>query len=134
MTLRRVSLMRISHLTVGLAVLVMGAGLAWGKMHALSVGAGAAVMLANFHLLRLLVSLLIRPGLGPWAHALGLALLTLKLTLAMVLVAGVLYQFPVAPMSFALGASLLLVAALLEATVVGEPLETSDCAETQRHA
>jgi hypothetical protein len=94
-----------------------------GVPHAPSVAAGGAVMLANFHLIRMLVSLLMARGSGRWAQASGLVLLTLKLLLGLVLVAGVLYQFPVEPMSFAAGASMLLVACVLEAAWFGEPVD-----------
>jgi hypothetical protein len=79
-------------------------------------------MLANFHLLRLMVLLVYAAGVGPNARTWAVALLTLKLLLAVVLVARSFYQFPVAPLSFALGASMLLIAAVLEATLLGERL------------
>jgi len=120
--LRRVSLRRISHVTLLLAAAGAGIGELSGVADGASIVCGGLVMWANFHLIRLLVSLLIRPGLGPWAQMWGLSLLTLKLLLAVVLVAGVFHQFPVSPMSFAFGASMLLVATVLEATVFGEPL------------
>ena len=124
MKLRRVSLQRISASTLALATGAAIAGWATGLADGTSVVLGGLVMWANFHLIRLLVSLLMRPGLGPRAQVWALVLVTLKLLLAVVLVAGVFYQFPVAPMSFAAGASLLLVAIVLEATVFGEPLPT----------
>jgi hypothetical protein len=52
------------------------------------------------------------------------ALLTLKFLLSVLLVAAVVYQFPVAPLSFAVGSSMLLVASVLEAAVLGEPLSS----------
>jgi len=122
-TLRTVSLNRISNLTLALVAGAMAVGAISGTMHAPSIAAGGAVMLVNFHLLRMLVSLLIRPGLGPWAPVWTLGLLTLKLTIAIVVVAGVLYRFPVAPLSFAAGSSMLVVAAVFEAVIVGEPLK-----------
>ncbi|MFQ5477701.1 MAG: hypothetical protein ACE5E4_03705 [Candidatus Binatia bacterium] len=76
-------------------------------------------MLANFHLIRLLVSRLIRGGTS---RAWSLVLFTLKLLLGIGLVAGTLYQLPVEPLSFAVGATMLLVAALLDATLLGEPV------------
>jgi len=120
--LRRVSLQRISASTLALSSGAALVGWATGLADGPSIMIGGLVMWANFHLIRLLVSLLMRPGLGPGAQVWGLVLLTLKLLLAVVLVAGVFYQFPVAPMSFAAGATMLLVAIVLEATVFGEPL------------
>jgi hypothetical protein len=122
MKLRRVSLQRISSVTLGLAFGAAVCALATGWADAASIALGGGVAWANFHLIRLLVSLVVRPGFGPWAQAWGLLLLTLKLLLAIVLVAGVFYQFPVAPMSFAFGATMLLVAIVLDATLFGEPL------------
>lgn len=83
-------------------------------------------MLLNFHLLRTLVSRLLRPGLGKGVAA---SLLTLKLLLFVVLIAGVFYQAPLAPMSFALGATLLLAAIVLNATMLGDPVATSGAAD-----
>lgn len=123
MTLRTISLNHVSNLTLGLVAAAMAVGALSGTMHAPSIAAGGALMLLNFHLLRMLVSLLIRPGLGPWAHAWTLGLLTLKLSIAIVVVAGVLYRFPVAPLSFAVGSSMLIVAAVFEAVIAGEPVQ-----------
>jgi hypothetical protein len=119
---RRVSLARVSNLTIVLSALAAAIGGLTGIAHGWSVAIGGAFMLGNFHLLRLLVSLVMRPASGRNARAWAVVLLTLKLLLAVVLVAAVIYQFPVAPLSFALGASMLLIAALLEATVLGEEI------------
>ena len=54
----------------------------------------------------------------------------LKFILAVLLVAGAVYQFPVAPLSFAAGASMLLVAVVLEAVFLGEPVSGPADAET----
>ena len=122
---------RISRITVGLTAAAMLVGATTGTMQPASVAAGAAVMLANFHLLRFLVSLLIRPGSGTREQAWAFALFLLKLTLALLLVAGVLYQFPVEPLAFAVGVTMLLIAVVLEATVVAEPLGSSDRSESE---
>lgn len=119
--MRPISLHRISRLTVGLTIAAMLLGLLTHATQPLGVAVGAAVMLANFHLLRFLVSLLIRPGLGVRAHIWALGALVLKLTLAIALVAGVLYQFPVEPLSFAIGSTMLLVATVWEASTAGAP-------------
>ena len=130
MRLRRVDLRSVSRLTIVLTASLSLVGLWTGVPHPPSAAAGGAVMLANFHLIRMLVSLLMRPGLGPWAPVAALVLLTLKLALAVVLVAGVLYQFPVEPMAFAAGASMLLVSCVLEAAFVGEPIDMSKTDES----
>jgi len=125
MKLRRVSLQRISRMTLALSF--AAAALAWPThmADAGSIALGGVIAWANFHLIRLFVSLLVRPGFGPSAPAWALLLLTLKLLLAVVLVAGVFYQFPIAPMSFAFGALMLLVAIVLEGTMLGEPISES---------
>ena len=123
MRARRISLARISNTTVILVAAAAVLGLATGVAHGWSVALGGAFMLANFHLLRLMVLLVMRPASGPNARTWAVALLTLKLLLAVALVAAVIYQFPVAPLSFALGATMLLIAAVLEATLLGEPVD-----------
>ena len=77
-------------------------------------------MLADFHLIRMLVSRLITPAMSQGSTVF---LLTLKFFLIIVLVAGVLYQFPVAPMSFAVGASLLLLACLIDVVLLGDVVD-----------
>jgi hypothetical protein len=86
-----------------------------------SIVAGGGFMLADFHLIRLLVSRLIAPGMSQgWT----VLLLTIKFLLAVGLIAGVLFQLPVEPISFAVGASTLLAAIVLDACALGEPVET----------
>jgi hypothetical protein len=104
-------------------VTVCGASAALtGLGEARSLLAGGAFMVLDFHLIRMLVSRLIRPG---GSQAWTVLLLTLKFVLVVALIVGVFYQFPVAPMSFAFGASLLLVAAVLDAVWLGEEIEPS---------
>jgi len=80
-------------------------------------------MLLDFHLIRMLVSRLMTPGVGKgWIFM----LLTLKLALVVTLIAAVFYRLPVSPMWFATGASTLLVAVVLDATVLGEPVVATD--------
>ncbi len=93
----------------------------WGRPG--SVALGGLFMFANVALIRMLVSRLIRPGAS---RAASLVLLVLKFLLMILLVVGVMLQFPVEPLSFAVGASMLLVAALLEAAVIGEAVNDED--------
>lgn len=111
---------RLSAVLVGLAAALSAMG-SLGDVA--SVLAGGAFMLADFHLIRILVSRLIRPGAG---RALAYGGLALKFLLVLVLVVAVFRQWPVEPLSFAAGASMLLVAALLEATWLGTPTETAE--------
>jgi hypothetical protein len=120
--LRQVSLTRISRLTIVITLLLMLASAATSAAQTWSVAAGGVVMLVNFHLLRWLVSLLIRPASASTARAWAIGLLSLKLALGVGVVAAVFYKFPVEPLAFAAGASTLLVAAVLEAAWIGEPL------------
>jgi hypothetical protein len=93
---------------------VIGIGNPW------SIAAGGAVMLANYHLIRMLVSQLIRPRLG---KAGVVFLFASKFGLFFALVAGAFYRLPIEPRSFAVGATQLLVAAVIEASIMGEPLD-----------
>ena len=122
---RRVNLGRVAVSSCVLtAIGAVAAGIAGG--HPLSVVLGGAFMVGNFHLIRTLISLLMRSGSGRSARVWAGVLLTLKLLLSVLLVAAVIYQFPVASLSFAFGASMLLVAAVLEAALLGEPLGAVD--------
>ena len=103
-----------------LAALVVGA-LFTGLGSPLSLIVGGAFMLADFYLIRVLVSRLIRPGAG---RVLAFGGLALKFLLVLALVAAVFYQWPVEPLSFAAGASVLLVAAVIDATLLGAATET----------
>ena len=103
-----------------LAGLVAGA-LLTGLGSPLSLMVGGAFMLADFYLIRVLVSRLIRPGAG---LALAFGGLALKFLLVVAFVVAVFYQWPVEPLSFAAGASVLLVAAVIDATLLGAVTET----------
>ena len=123
MTSRRVDLQRLGNVTLVSALVSVLASTLTGVGRPGSVAAGAAVILVNYHLIRILVSQLIRPHL---AKGWTLLLFTLKFVLFFGLVAGAFYRLPIEPMSFAVGASLLLVAVLLEALVLGDRLEVVD--------
>jgi hypothetical protein len=91
----------------------------WGPAAALSAAAGGGLATGNLHLIRATVSRLIaRTG----KTAQGVGLVVLKLGLMVVLVAGAFHRFPVEPVAFAAGLSMLLVALLLDACVLGAPL------------
>ncbi len=119
MTGRRVEPARIARSTLVLAAVSAAVAAATGAAAWPSLLLGAAFMLANFHLIRLLVSRLIAAEGSP---AVAAGLLTLKVVLVLALLAGLFFRLPIAPMSFAFGASLLLVAAVLDATWLGEPI------------
>lgn len=119
MKLRTVDTGRTTRTTLTLVVASASALMLWEPRAAASLAAGGAFMLADFHLIRILVSrLMARRG----SRGLTFALLTLKFLLIFVLAAGVLYRFPVAPMWFACGASLLLAAIVAEAAWLGDPV------------
>jgi hypothetical protein len=120
MTARRVDLRRVGNLTLALtAACVLGSS-AVGVGRPASVAAGGAVILVNYHLIRILVSQLMRPRL---AKAWTSFLFTLKFVLFFGLVAGAFYRLPIEPVSFAVGASQLLLAILVEALILGDPVE-----------
>jgi hypothetical protein len=96
-------------------------GLAWvsGQSAAWSALAGGALAVGNLHLIRATVSRLIaRTG----KTAQGVGLVVIKLVLMVALVAGAFYRLPVEPGAFAAGVSMLLVAMVLDACVLGTPL------------
>ncbi len=96
---------------------------------ALSIGSardialGGVFMTGNFLLIRMLVSRLILPGAS---KAMTLVLMLGKLSLFLLVLAGVGMQWDVEPMSFAFGATLLLVATVVEATVTGTAIPPRD--------
>ncbi|RMF19966.1 MAG: hypothetical protein D6760_12495 [Deltaproteobacteria bacterium] len=104
---------------LGLTALAAGlsAAAGWGRWE--SVVAGGAFMTADFHLIRLLVSRLMAPERSRTA---ALALLTAKVVLVLLLLAGLFVRLPIEPLSFALGATLLPVAAVLDAVWLGDPV------------
>ena len=115
----RVADLRRLALVAGLLTLGMAAAAAVAGVGApVSLLLGGAFMLANLYLIRMLVSRLIRPGAGRGSTVF---LLVSKFFLVLLLLAGVLYQFPVDPLSFAAGATTLVVAAVLEAVWLGSP-------------
>jgi hypothetical protein len=117
---RKVDLRRLATMTVVLiAVMALGSAVI-GIGNPWSIAAGGAVMLANYHLIRMLVSQLIRPRLG---KAGVVFLFASKFGLFFALVAGAFYRLPIEPRSFAVGATQLLVAAVIEASIMGEPLD-----------
>ena len=121
MRTRLVEPLRVGRVSAVL-VAVLAAAIALGGVgDVTSVLVGGAFMLADFHLIRILVSRLIKPGAGP---GLAFAGLGLKFLLVLALVVAVFRQWPVEPLSFAAGASMLLVAALLDAAVLGTSTET----------
>lgn len=117
---RKVDLRRLATMTVALtAVMALGSAVI-GVGNPWSIAAGGAVMLANYHLIRMLVSQLIRPRLG---KAGVVFLFASKFAFFFALVAGAFYRLPIEPRSFAVGATQLLVAAVIEASIMGEPLD-----------
>ena len=119
MILRTVDVVRVGRVTA--AVTAAAAAAAWASQvgEPVSVLLGGGVMIANYHLIRMLVSRLIGADRSTGKAALAVVA---KMVLMITLVAAVLYRFPVAPGSFAVGATSLLVAMLLEACVLGTPV------------
>jgi hypothetical protein len=115
-----VDLRRVGNVTLALAGALALGSATTGLGHAPSLALGAAIILVNYHLIRILVSQLMRPRL---AKGWTLLLFTLKFVLFFALIVGAFYRLPIAPMSFAVGASQLLVAVVVEAVLLGEPLE-----------
>ncbi len=119
MILRTVDFTRAVWLTLVFMLACAGASALgqWGSARDIVLGAG--FMIGDFLLIRTLVSRLIRPRAN---RGLTLLLLQAKFLMVLLLFAAVMMQWHVEPMSFALGASLLLVALLIEATLSGDPV------------
>jgi hypothetical protein len=117
--LRTVDIARVGRVTAAVTAVAAAASALVGVGDWLSVLLGGAVMIANYHLIRMLVSRLIGADQSTGKAAFALVA---KLVLMIALVAGVLYRFPIAPGSFAVGATSLLVAMLLEACLFGTPV------------
>jgi hypothetical protein len=117
---RRVDIRRIGRNTLVLTVL-FSLGLAWvsGQSAAWSALAGGALAVGNLHLIRATVSRLIA---GTRRTAQGVGLVVLKLVLMVALVAGAFSRAPLEPAPFAAGVSMLVVAILLDACLLGTPL------------
>ncbi|HYB98362.1 MAG TPA: hypothetical protein VEC57_04435 [Candidatus Limnocylindrales bacterium] len=120
---RRADLTRIAVVAAALAAVVSAAGAVTGIGSAAGIALGAAFALANFYLLRLLVSRLITPAAS---GKVTVFLLVAKFFLLLALLAAVFYQVPVAPLSFAVGASTLVVAIVVEGTLLGAPIAADD--------
>jgi hypothetical protein len=117
--LRVVHLGRVAVVTAMLAGALTAASAALRVGSPASAAAGGAFMLADFALIRLLVSRVIRPG---GSRALAFVALIVKVMLFVGLLAVVALQLPVEPLSFAAGASMLPAAFVLEAIWLGDPV------------
>ena len=120
MKLRRVETGRVIRTSLLLLALAVVAAALCGLGSPASLALGGGFMAADIHLIRILVSRLIGSGTSrTWIFL----LLGLKFFLLIGLVTGIMYQWPVAPLSFAFGASMLPLASLLEATLLGSVVE-----------
>lgn len=119
MRARSVSVERIGIVALVLVCAAVLISLATGIGNAMGLAAGGGFMLVNYRLIRTLVYRLITPGVSQ-IPAVGA--LVMKLGLTGILVLGVFHRFPVEPMYFAIGVSLLPLAALLDAVVLGTAL------------
>ena len=120
---RAVDVRRIARNTLvltGLFSFVM----AWtsGPSAGLSAAAGGLLAAGNLHLIRATVSRLIA---RTRKTAQGVGLVVLKLVLVVAVVAGAFSKLPIEPGPFAAGVSMLLVALLLDACVLGTPVSES---------
>lgn len=123
MTSRSVSIVRIaktaSLLTVALAIL----GLASGVGDAPSLLFGGAFSVANFHLIRWMVSRLISPdSAGPRMGS----VVSTKLFLLLALLAVALKRLPIDAASFLVGGGTLLIAVIFDAVWLGEVVAEAD--------
>jgi len=117
---RRVDIRRIGRTALILTGLV-AVGLGWlsGPSSAWSALAGGGLAVGNLHLIRATVSRLIAPTRRT---AQGVGLVVLKLFVMIALVAGAFSSVPLEPVPFAAGVSMLVVAVLLDACLLGTPI------------
>lgn len=123
MTARSVSIPRIARtagfLTVALAILCAATGVG----DATSVLFGGAFSVVNLHLIRVLVSRLLSPdAAGP---RLG-SVVSTKLLLLLAVLAVALKRLPIDAASFLVGGGSLLLAIVLDAVWLGEPVSMVD--------
>lgn len=122
MTARSVSIPRIAKtagsLTVALALLCW----ATGTGDAASVLVGGAFSVVNLHLIRVLVSRLLSPDAA--GARLGTVVST-KLLLILAVLAVALKRLPIDAASFLFGGGGLLLAIVLDAVWLGDPVDTS---------
>lgn len=123
MTPRSVSIARIARtagfLTVALALL----GAVTGVGDAASVLAGGAFSIVNLRLIRVMVSRLITPdAAGPRLSS----VVTTKLLLLLAVLAVALKRLPIDAASFLFGGGTLLLAIVLDAVWLGEPVSMAD--------
>jgi hypothetical protein len=107
MNLERIEVLHLA-LLLGAAAIALATG--WLQLGSLLLGGG--VMAANFRLLKLLVRRALRPGRG---RGLAMVAFTAKFGLFLGLLAMLFRKVPVEGASFAVGATLLLSACVIEA-------------------
>jgi hypothetical protein len=108
----RFSVLRLAAWQSALILVLVSLSIASGRGSAWSVAGGGALLYGSLLLQRLALSMALRPGKGRTPLAIGLFLLKLLLLLGVALWG--LRTAAVAPMSFAAGASTLLLAILIE--------------------
>jgi hypothetical protein len=111
MTLR---LENIERLHIGLLALAIGLALWTSWLAPWSLGLGAAVMGLNMWILRQLFARVLVAGAVQSAPVV-IALMTLQFLLFLGLLIALFWRVPLEPVSFAVGATLLLVACVVEA-------------------
>ncbi|RMD85960.1 MAG: hypothetical protein D6815_00780 [Candidatus Dadabacteria bacterium] len=119
MRARRVSPGRITRTALGMTAVAAVLSAATGCGSPASLAAGGLFMAVDFHLIRLLVSTVMTPGRSRTAAFL---LVAAKGGLLLGLLGFLFYRFPLEPLSFAAGTSLLLAAAVADAVWLGEPV------------
>lgn len=129
MIARTVSIPRIARtaglLTTALALLCYVAG----RGDAASVLAGGAFSIANLRLIRVLVSRLITPdAAGPRLSS----VVTTKLLLLLAVLAVALRRLPIDAAWFLIGSGTLLIAIVVDAVWLGQPVDLVDHADDER--
>jgi hypothetical protein len=121
-TPRSVSVERIARTTIFLTVALAALCFVARAGEPISVLAGGAVSVVNLRLIRLLVSRLMSPAAtGPRMSS----VVTAKFLVLLALLAIALKRLPIDAASFLLGGGTLFIAILLDAVLLGEPVQAS---------
>lgn len=120
---RSISVGRIGYVAIFLTLALAGLSSVTGVGDPRSLLFGGAFSALNLRLIRMLVSRLIAPDATTQRLS---SVVTTKFLLVLALLAVALKRLPIDAASFLVGGGTLFVAIVLEAVLLGEPIEASD--------
>lgn len=123
MIARSVSIARIARTTILLTIVLAVLCAIAGRGDAASVAFGGAVSLVNLYLIRMIVSRLMSPdAAGPPLSR----VVATKFLVLLALLAIALKRLPIDAASFLIGGGSLFLAIVLDAVLLGEPVQATD--------